>query len=398
MSTTQRVTCLSCGADLVTAADAQHAQCAYCGTHWRIAQTAGQATLLAADKLGQAVQDAGAATQAGMTRLQKSQELASLRLQLQHVQAEIRSIERIPQTGRTKSQLRDLRSQARPLDQQIAALDAELNPAPPAGPKPPGTLARFFKWRVNIPLRGRLLAVPGFLLVLSFCCLCSITSMITSPSTTRTPAPVGRTNATLTPTATPLPVASPVPPTATRLPPTVTPVPPTATPIPPTRPPATPTATRLPPTAPPVTRGNLPGLQPADVKVNLEERQFKCGSVTQGQTLYTWTCKLETAAEQFTVQIYARTLLTVDYLNVTTVKLVAAPDDSLTAQSLLGFMATMPFDGAQPAAARTWVETTLPTIKQNGDVRTATFGNVPYRLFGNPAARTLQMGALPATP
>jgi len=139
-------------------------------------------------------------------------------------------------------------------------------------------------------------------------------------------------------------------------------------------------------------------LQPADVKVNLEQRKFTCGGVEQRKTLYSWTCKLETASDQFVVQVYARTLLTVDYINVATVKLVAAPDDSLTAQSLLGFMATMPFDGAQPAAARAWVEATLPTIKQNGDVRTATFGGAPYQLFGGPAARTLQMGVLPAAP
>jgi hypothetical protein len=52
-----------------------------------------------------------------------------------------------------------------------------------------------------------------------------------------------------TPTATPLPTRTPMPPTATPVPPTGTPVPPAATPEPPTMPPVSPTATSVPATA-----------------------------------------------------------------------------------------------------------------------------------------------------
>ncbi|HEX5418100.1 MAG TPA: hypothetical protein VFZ25_20790, partial [Chloroflexota bacterium] len=52
--------------------------------------------------------------------------------------------------------------------------------------------------------------------------------------------------------ATPTPLPTPIPPTATAVPPTATPVPPTATPQPPTATPVTPTATPIPPTPTPV--------------------------------------------------------------------------------------------------------------------------------------------------
>lgn len=69
------------------------------------------------------------------------------------------------------------------------------------------------------------------------------------------------------------------------------------------------------------------------------------------------------------------------------------PDDDLAA-SVLGFLATVPYDGAEPERARAWVEETLPTIKAAGDVRTATFGGVPFRLYGPPTARILEIGTL----
>lgn len=162
---------------------------------------------------------------------------------------------------------------------------------------------------------------------------------------------------------------------------------PTSTPVP-TKPPA-PT-----PTTEPKKVGLLPGLQPADVKVNLENRQFKCSSaeMSADKTYYVWTCKRDSSAYQMTAIFYGRTLLTVDYINCAVVQFGQA-DDGI-ASPFLGFMATMPYDGAEPQRARTWVEQTLPTIKQSGDVREATFGGVKHRLFGIPTARNLQIGDL----
>lgn len=55
---------------------------------------------------------------------------------------------------------------------------------------------------------------------------------------------------------------------------------------------------------------------------------------------------------------------------------------------------SMPYDGADPEAARAWVTDTLPTLQGAGDVRTATFGGVEYQLYGIPTARALEIGTL----
>jgi hypothetical protein len=139
--------------------------------------------------------------------------------------------------------------------------------------------------------------------------------------------------------------------------------------------------------------GLLPGLQPADIKVNLEQRQFACTSADKGVTYYVWTCKRDVGTIQMVVDFYARTLQSVDYINAVVLQL-GQPEDKV-ATPFLAFMATMPYDGAEPDKARAWVETTLPTIKQDRDVRTATFGGVTHELFGGPTARNLQIGSLP---
>ena len=58
-------------------------------------------------------------------------------------------------------------------------------------------------------------------------------------------------------------------------------------------------------------------------------------------------------------------------------------------------MATMPYDGAVQEEARNWVETTLPSLTGQGDVRENVFAGVKYSLSGIPTAFTLEMGDLP---
>jgi cytoskeletal protein RodZ len=248
--------------------------------------------------------------------------------------------------------------------------------------------------------RTLFLAVGG---VIVFACLaCTVFGMITNSSPSHKATATAQAIARVTETSKP---TRPSEPTATASQPTKTPIPTTAplaptttnTPIP-TNTPSTPRTTNTPvPTPTPAAATNaagiLPGLQPADVKVNLQNRQFTCTSAEKGQLYYTWVCKRETSQIQLNVQFYARTLLTVDYISAVVLQFGEADDG--VAASFLGFMATMPYTGAEPDNARSWVEKTLPSVKQNGDVRTATFGGVKYELFGLPTARNLQMGTLP---
>lgn len=237
-------------------------------------------------------------------------------------------------------------------------------------------------YRWNSGRTGKILVGVAATLVLCLVCtLCSTIQNIVSPRARVTPTAV-----VAQATNTPRPTNTPRSPTATPLP-TDTPQPaPTATP---TSPPA-PTATSV-PTVTPFVAG-IPGLHPADIKVNLEDREFECGDVEEGVTHYLWTCRREVSTIEFVVTFYARSLDTVDFLNAVVLQ-PASPAVEI-ASPVLGFMATMPYDNADPDAARAWVEETLPTLKGQGDIRTAEFGGVPFELFGSPEALSLQYGIL----
>ena len=138
---------------------------------------------------------------------------------------------------------------------------------------------------------------------------------------------------------------------------------------------------------------NIPGLKPADIKVNLEDRKFECLPVEQGTSMFIWRCERYDVYYQAYVTFYARTLLTVDFINVSVLQPADTATDDISTP-ILGFMATMPYDDATPSLARAWVNTHLPSIKSNGDVHEEYFSGVKYQLFGAPSARNLQMGSM----
>ena len=249
------------------------------------------------------------------------------------------------------------------------------------------TIRQFPLWFAKQKLSGKLAirCAGSFLL----CCICGVPVAIFSPSTptpefTKTaaaevlPSPITETAA---PTETKL---AEVIPTTT----TVATIAPTETNVPTIAPSNTPQ-----PTATEEATGLLPGLMPADVTVNLEQRGFTCGTVEQGQLYYVRTCTNDTAAYSLSVDIYGREAFSIDLIESSVLQF-ANPDKEFAA-SFLGFMATMPYDGAVQEEARTWVETTLPTLAGQGDIREEVFAGVKYRLYGIPTAFTLEMGDLP---
>jgi hypothetical protein len=223
------------------------------------------------------------------------------------------------------------------------------------------------------------------------CCVCGIPITVFSPSTSTPEITVAATAE-----VSPSPIVEPATPTETELTeviPTET-IAATATTVP--------TETKLPTIAPSNTPrptateeiiALLPGLMPADVTVNLEQRGFTCGTPEQGQLYYVRTCTNDTADYLLRVDIYGRESFSVDFIESSVVQF-ANPDNEFAA-SFLGFMATMPYDGAVQEEARLWVESTLPTLQGQGDIREEIFAAVKYSLFGIPTFFTLEMGDLP---
>ena len=174
------------------------------------------------------------------------------------------------------------------------------------------------------------------------------------------------------------PASTPIPPT--QIPPTFTP-----SPIPPTFTPE--------PTATEESTALLPGLKPANVTVNLKQRGFTCDPVEQVQPYYITTCTKDSVDYSLRVDIWGREAIAVDWIESSVLQF-ANPDKEFAA-SFLGFMATMPYDGAVQEEARNWVETTLPSLTGQGDVREKVFAGVKYSLYGIPTAFHLVMGDLP---
>lgn len=248
------------------------------------------------------------------------------------------------------------------------------------------TIRQFPSWFSKQKFSGKVAIGCAGLFML--CCLCSVPMAILNPSTstpeiTKT-AVVEVSSSPVSESAIPTETTTAeVVPTET----TVATVLPTETIIPTIAPSNTPA-----PTPTEKVTALLPGLKPADVTVNLEERGFTCGSVEQGQLYYTRVCNKDTVDYSLHVEIYGRELFSVDFIDSTISQYT--PDYELAA-SFLGFMATMPFDGALQEESRIWVEATVPTIKGQGDMEEKVFADVTYRLKGIPTFMTLEMGDLP---
>lgn len=132
--------------------------------------------------------------------------------------------------------------------------------------------------------------------------------------------------------------------------------------------------------------GTLPGLQASDIKVSLEQRDFTCTSAEiHEDKFYSWTCKLETAEYSVETNIYGDTLQTVDYVSVYTMDF--GSNDQLLA-TIVGFIATVPYQKAQPQEARTWIEDNYFSNKK----AEKTFGGVKYGLYGEVRNKNLAIG------
>lgn len=143
------------------------------------------------------------------------------------------------------------------------------------------------------------------------------------------------------------------------------------------------------------TTGQIPGLSPRNVTVRLEEQQFTCTSVKKGAVYYERTCSRGVPGVQvFHVVISGREPFVVDLIEASILQYENPDPESAT--SILGLIAAIPYDGATPEDAKSWVENTIPALSGDpGDVQEKVFGEVKYALYGPPTKLTLEIGELP---
>lgn len=141
--------------------------------------------------------------------------------------------------------------------------------------------------------------------------------------------------------------------------------------------------------------GQLPGLSPVNVTVGLEGQKFTCTAVKKGTVYYERTCTRGLpSVNLIQVLISGREPSIVDFIEVSVLQ--NENPENKTAYEVLGFIATMPYDGATPEEARAWVESTISAVSgKPGGTQETVFGGVKYVLRGSVTALTLEMGELP---
>jgi hypothetical protein len=130
---------------------------------------------------------------------------------------------------------------------------------------------------------------------------------------------------------------------------------------------------------------------PADVTINLEERGLECSGAESRELMslsyYAWSCRGEKLGVLMEAEIRSTRLGRVDYISAR----AYSPLVELAAP-FLGFVATMPYDNADPARARLWVEETLLGL---GDgLAENEIAGAKFRLSGGGSVKRLEMGDL----
>ena len=134
---------------------------------------------------------------------------------------------------------------------------------------------------------------------------------------------------------------------------------------------------------------NIPGLTPQDVYLSLEDRGFTCSEpeVMGHENDVRWTCERQEAKGRYLVEINSKDANSVRLLKAWVIADDPARADAL-AQDFLGYIARVPYAGAQPEEAKAWVEHSV------GSKASAKFGGVSYTLAAKAGRRFLGLEKL----
>lgn len=133
-----KIACTSCGAPISVPSDNDYITCTYCNASLHIQRGDGYVALKLAESVGEKIQEVGGQTQSTiregtqitrveLRRLQLSQEISSLQIQLSNLQSEIRTLQRQKSTHKARRQLKELQHQEKDLISRINELQVKLS-------------------------------------------------------------------------------------------------------------------------------------------------------------------------------------------------------------------------------------------------------------------------------
>jgi hypothetical protein len=134
---------------------------------------------------------------------------------------------------------------------------------------------------------------------------------------------------------------------------------------------------------------NIPGLTPQDVYLSLENRGFTCSEpeLMEPEDEVRWTCERQGAKGRYLVEINSKDANSVRLLKAWVISHERVRTDAL-AGDFLGYVARVPYEGAQPEEAKAWVKQSV------GSKASAEFGGVSYTLGGKAGRLFLELEKL----
>jgi hypothetical protein len=126
---------------------------------------------------------------------------------------------------------------------------------------------------------------------------------------------------------------------------------------------------------------SIPGVQPVDIYLNLTNKGFVKTGPTKTDDKITY--RVEDREHQMSVFIYGPSVSEVESVQAT---IWGVENMGQPAAEFFGYIATLPYDGANPQIASDWVKA---NINNNA---TSTYGGVRFTINANgPAARILRI-------
>jgi len=126
----------------------------------------------------------------------------------------------------------------------------------------------------------------------------------------------------------------------------------------------------------------IPGLLPVDVYASLEDRGFSCGGpepIGDAGEVW-WVCEGSDLSADYVVEVWGPDGSSVRLVEATAISLDSSPVD----ESLLAFVATVPYHGSNPEEAKLWIEESIDAGRASTEI-----GGVSYELAGPPTGRIL---------
>lgn len=132
----------------------------------------------------------------------------------------------------------------------------------------------------------------------------------------------------------------------------------------------------------------LTGLHASDLTTRVRERGLQCKEPTLERDTTHWVCETSTPLTAYFVEFYGKAPGRLELLRVVVTQSGEAKE--AIALPLLGYFAGLKYQGADPAKARAWIETSVAARGETAQMR---IGLAKYKLSGDLSRLVLEIKA-----